>query len=178
MKKLSREAKKCFQRWDIPELEEKFRNSLLVPQRGRYHQEGPMLKDHLAMMLWFMTNRYSTGIAVSYPEDGKQVIENLFKKLHMHEELMRLVYTHILLHDVAKMDCMQFIYRDGTKEFFPFEKWERILEENEGDAERALDSIDVVQVSYPQHGKLAAEYLKKLADKYGIKGRQNGTIRS
>ena len=92
--------------------------SLKTPQDIRYHAEGPVLYDHLQLMLAFLFAVVEEKVHLIDIEEFRRLkgyegeIEELEEMLKEHVSFFQ---VFILCHDVAKWPCVSFTSRKGSK---------------------------------------------------------------
>lgn len=100
-------------------IEESFR----VPQVGQYHNEGMFMDAHLALALRNIEEIARGNFPNGTPEDAKPMMKKVV------EESKELLEKYVLLHDIAKKDCLTVAFADGTSRAFTWDEWNAFTSE-------------------------------------------------
>ncbi len=149
-----------------PDLEAAIRRSLLTPQLGEYHNEGPRMDSHVGLIIETIDNIRSR----KFPEDLANYpdVQEIMRQLVSPEEGVSPEITdYAFLHDIAKPDCLTLKLeeqKDGTE--VTWEQWQAIEAagepyQYEGKAVNSISYFHSSEGSAGQHGNKGAEQLKK-----------------
>lgn len=152
-------------------LEEQKSSIFFVPQLGPYHKEGPILADHIKLMLEVIKNieRFNfdeLNLPGEIKEEAKKIICETCK--NKENELK----AFAILHDIGKKDCMTAKVGEGRGETeeseFTIEEWLKLLESKGWRVEEAIKDLEekkFVQINYRKgnkdHGKESEKIIKE-----------------
>jgi len=167
---------------DIKEFLEKEKLSIFfVPQLGPYHHEGPILADHIKLMLDVIEDVKKGEFnfdELNLPEEIKEEAKKIICETCKNKENELKAFA--ILHDIGKKDCMTAkVGEEGgeTEEVeFTIKKWLEILGskgENPKDAIEHLKEKKFVQINYRKgnkdHGKVGEEMIREILKKQAIR---------
>ena len=152
------------------DLRQRVRASLMTPQFGLHHNEGPTLRSHLELMFSVLGGVRDGIFHRDVPEEIRQILRDAAKRYE------HLLIPYVFLHDVEKQNCMMFVYPDGeTKYPMSLAQWLIIVNEwgcrDDVEFGRRLRAFcmerGIGQISYYQerdgtvhhHGSEAAKFL-------------------
>ena len=147
------------------DLMERFKLSLRTPQYGPHHCEGETTESHLYLMLENLER-----IEKSECPDGDiptWVMENIVWTIeNMKYELIQ----SILLHDIARCDCMTLVFGDGSESTITMNRWLWALDTDS--VSSFCEKNRIAKIRYFQkvsgktrmHGAVAADLLREFGD--------------
>lgn len=154
------------------DLQSDVKRSLLVPQRGPYHNEGPFLASHLSLMFATCEDVAKGRFHADVPTAIRDIMRGSLV------EFAPLVPWYVVLHDMEKGNCLTLVYQDDSKKAVSWNEWMLVLGEADVDSDdaegitRFCRTQGITQISYYQqtpdgkrsHGKMAAERLTGRGD--------------
>ena len=104
---LHQEVERLFSGEDLAPLRSSIERSFCVPQYGAYHNEGAFMDRHVHLALATLDD-IKKGV---FPAELPQAIRSIIGAVTaQHEEVLR---RYVLLHDIAKFDCLRLCFEDG-----------------------------------------------------------------
>ncbi len=94
------------------------RRSLLVPQVGPYHQEGPFMDSHLVRVLATLEDVAQGQIDERVPKSVRMLMVDAVESVGL--DTCRL---YVLLHDLDKATCLTLVDANGSKRAITWDEW-------------------------------------------------------
>jgi len=142
--------------------------SLVVPQVGPYHQEGPFMDSHLVRVLATLEDIADGQIDERVPETVRSLMVKAVESVGL--DTCRL---YVLLHDADKATCLTLVFTDGSKRAITWGEWTAMFTGTTGDELSSFcQESGIEQISYYQdqdgvkrtHGRVTAERLRGRGD--------------